>query len=137
MNACVQAAVLRAGFAPAPGLTVTGYCTRKGAATAAHSVNVPLTLIRYWGGWAAGSDVVMRYIDVAAPATAAARLFFEYLCASSDAARSPPSLVAWLGTLDPAALRAVLPLSLPREFFASDAAAVAVAAPVLSGAAGI
>jgi hypothetical protein len=36
---------------------------RKGAASAANSINVVLTKIRYMGGWAKDSNVVHDYID--------------------------------------------------------------------------
>ena len=98
INKWVKEAVSLAGFVPSPGLAISGYCTRKGGTTAAHSVNVPLTIIRHVGGWAPRSEVVLRYIDVSIPPSPAARLFFQYLCASSAAAQSPPpSLFDWLG----------------------------------------
>eukprot|EP00873_Tetraselmis_striata_P037118 jgi/Tetstr1/457382/TSEL_043984.t1 len=36
---------------------------RKGAASAANAIGVPLSHIRYQGGWATNSDVVLDYID--------------------------------------------------------------------------
>eukprot|EP00873_Tetraselmis_striata_P015997 jgi/Tetstr1/436261/TSEL_025103.t1 len=42
---------------------ITMQVLRKGAASAANAIGVPLSHIRYQGGWATNSDVVLDYID--------------------------------------------------------------------------
>eukprot|EP00873_Tetraselmis_striata_P014442 jgi/Tetstr1/434706/TSEL_002533.t1 len=42
---------------------ITLQVLRKGAASAANAIGVPLSHIRYQGGWATNSDVVLDYID--------------------------------------------------------------------------
>jgi hypothetical protein len=96
VGAWVQAAVKATGFQAPAGYKISGYCTRKGAATAAHSVGVPITLIKHFGGWAIGSNVVMDYIDVSVPPSPAAALFFGYLDYGGGRARPSPSLDEWL-----------------------------------------
>eukprot|EP00873_Tetraselmis_striata_P028435 jgi/Tetstr1/448699/TSEL_035938.t1 len=41
----------------------TSHSLRKGAASAANAIGVPLSHICYQGGWATNSDVVLDYID--------------------------------------------------------------------------
>ena len=65
--------------APPPGFTWSSHSLRKGAASAANSLNVGLTKIRYMGGWAKDSHVVHDYIDPTMPPTPAAALFFGHL----------------------------------------------------------
>lgn len=50
---------------------VTHHALRRGGATAAHSIGVPLETICFWGGWSFGSDAVYRYVDFAHEATPA------------------------------------------------------------------
>ena len=42
---------------------VTHHALRRGGATAAHAIGIPLETICFWGGWAFGSDAVYRYVD--------------------------------------------------------------------------
>ena len=65
--------------APPPGYAWTSHSLRKGAATAAYAVGVPLLKIKYCGDWAQESHAVHRYIDVTALPTAAARQLFGWL----------------------------------------------------------
>lgn len=89
-------AVAAAGFTAPAGSTVSGYCTRKGGATAAHSVGVQLSMIKHYGGWAIGSNVVHDYIDRAVPPSAAAELFFGWLNYGLGTRRPEPQLHQWL-----------------------------------------
>jgi hypothetical protein len=53
---------------------------RKGVATAAHSINVSLQHIRFYGGWAVSSDVVVKaYIDPTVPPSPEAFQLFGWL----------------------------------------------------------
>jgi hypothetical protein len=69
---------------PPPGFKWTSHSLRKGAASAANSINVVLTKIRYMGGWAKDSNVVHDYIDPTMAPSPAARVFFGHLLAPSD-----------------------------------------------------
>ena len=42
---------------------VTHHALRRGGATAAHAIGIPLETICFWGGWAFGSNAVYRYVD--------------------------------------------------------------------------
>jgi hypothetical protein len=70
--ACVQ-------HEPPPGFSWTSHSLRKGAASAANSIGVVLTKIRYMGGWAKDSNVVHDYIDPTMAPSPAAQLFFGHL----------------------------------------------------------
>ena len=71
---------LRALNVVAPeGYTYSSHSLRKGAATAAHAIGVPLTKICYYGNWSAKSRVVHDYIDPSAEPTPAAYSFFGWL----------------------------------------------------------
>eukprot|EP00873_Tetraselmis_striata_P033137 jgi/Tetstr1/453401/TSEL_040383.t1 len=50
-------------ISPLEATTATVVRLRKGAASAANAIGVPLSHIRYQGGWATNSDVVLDYID--------------------------------------------------------------------------
>lgn len=69
------------GHRPPPGFTWTSHSLRKGAASAANAINVVLPKIRYMGGWARDSDVVLDYIDPTMAPTPAALLFFGHMLA--------------------------------------------------------
>jgi hypothetical protein len=69
---------------PPPGFKWTSHSLRKGAASAANSINVVLTKIRYMGGWAKDSNVVHDYIDPTTAPSHAARVFFGHLLAPSE-----------------------------------------------------
>ena len=69
---------------PPPGFKWTSHSLRKGAASAANAINVVLPKIRYMGGWATDSNVVLDYIDPTMAPSPAARVFFGHLLASSE-----------------------------------------------------
>eukprot|EP00873_Tetraselmis_striata_P046541 jgi/Tetstr1/466805/TSEL_011275.t1 len=52
---------------------------RKGAASAANAIGVPLSHIRYQGGWATNSDVVLDYIDPNVLPSPGAWFFFGHI----------------------------------------------------------
>eukprot|EP00873_Tetraselmis_striata_P038601 jgi/Tetstr1/458865/TSEL_004374.t1 len=59
----LSTAVRLVGAAPPAGTSWTSHSLRKGAASAANAIGVPLSHIRYQGGWVTNSDVVLDYID--------------------------------------------------------------------------
>ena len=68
-------------FHPPEGFRWTSHSLRKGAVSAANAIGVRLTDIRYVSGWSTNSTVLeAKYIDFAMLPTAAARLFFSYMC---------------------------------------------------------
>ena len=76
-----QAAYAAAGHSPPEGFSRTSHSLRKGAASATNAIGARLTDIRYQGGWATNSNVLeTKYIDFTMQPSAAARLFFGYLC---------------------------------------------------------
>ena len=76
LSAWILQACTLVGCSPPPGLKWTSHSLRKGAATHMSAVGVPLPTIRFWGGWARDSSVVLHYIDpTALPSPAALRLF--------------------------------------------------------------
>jgi hypothetical protein len=50
---------------------VTHHALRRGGATAAHAIGVPLETICFWGGWAFGSEAMFLYMDFTHEATPA------------------------------------------------------------------
>jgi hypothetical protein len=81
-------ACVAAGFSGSD-LQYTLYSTRRGGASAAAAVGVPLHKIEAFGGWGAGSQALRQcYIDHAIPADSHAQLFFGALV-SSVVAPSP------------------------------------------------
>ena len=76
------------GLAPPDGFSWTSHSLRKGAATAAYAVGVPLLKIKYCGDWAQESSAIHRYIDVAATPTPAARQLFAFLVPGPQPAAS-------------------------------------------------
>ena len=67
-------------LSPPGGFSWLSHSLRKGAASAAHAILVPLTTIRFMGGWATTSNVLeAKYIDYAMRASPAAFLFFGHL----------------------------------------------------------
>ena len=68
------------GLSPPEGFSWLSHSLRKGAASAAHAILVPLTTIRFMGGGATTSNVLeAKYIDYAMRASPAAFLFFGHL----------------------------------------------------------
>ena len=48
---------------------LTHHALRRGGATSAHAIGIPLETICFWGGWSFGSDAVYKYIDFSHEAT--------------------------------------------------------------------
>jgi hypothetical protein len=63
---------------------VTHHALRRGGATAAHAIGVPLETICFWGGWAFGSEAVYRYVDFAHEATDADFRAFGWMLARAS-----------------------------------------------------
>eukprot|EP00873_Tetraselmis_striata_P006097 jgi/Tetstr1/426361/TSEL_016673.t1 len=72
-------AVRLVGAAPPAGTSWTSHSLRKGAASAANAVGVPLSHIRYQGGWATNTDVVLDYIDLNVLPSPGAWFFFGHI----------------------------------------------------------
>ena len=80
LSAWLQAAYTAAGCQPPAGFSWTSHSLRKGAASAAYAIKVPLSDIRFAGGWSTNSTVLEgRYVDFAMQPTGAAHLFFGHL----------------------------------------------------------
>eukprot|EP00873_Tetraselmis_striata_P013727 jgi/Tetstr1/433991/TSEL_023165.t1 len=60
-----------------------GKTLRKGAASAANAIGAPLSHIRYQGGWATNSDVVLDYIDPNVLPSPGAWFFFGHIAPSA------------------------------------------------------
>ena len=76
----LQNAYAAAGYNPPPGFSWTSHSLRKGSASAANAIKVPLPDIRYFGGWSTNSLVLeAKYIDFAMAPTKAAYIFFGHL----------------------------------------------------------
>eukprot|EP00873_Tetraselmis_striata_P026188 jgi/Tetstr1/446452/TSEL_033993.t1 len=65
--------------APPAGTSWTSHSLRKGAASAANAIGAPLSHIRYQGGWATNSDVVLNYIDPNVLPSPGAWFFFGHI----------------------------------------------------------
>eukprot|EP00873_Tetraselmis_striata_P002551 jgi/Tetstr1/422815/TSEL_013606.t1 len=61
------------------GTSWTSHSLRKGAASAANAIGTPLSHIRYQGGWATNSDVVLDYIDPNVLPSPGAWFFFGHI----------------------------------------------------------
>eukprot|EP00873_Tetraselmis_striata_P045792 jgi/Tetstr1/466056/TSEL_010643.t1 len=66
-------------ISPLEATTATVVRLRKGAASAANAMGVPLSHIRYQGGWATNSDVVLDYIDPNVLPSPGAWFFFGHI----------------------------------------------------------
>ncbi len=68
------------GNSPPKGFSWTSHSLRKGAVSAANAIKVPLTGIRYSGGWSTNSNVLeAKYIDFAMALLKVAYIFFGHL----------------------------------------------------------
>ena len=67
------------GAHPPAGETWSGHSLRKGAASGAGAIDVPLFRICYMGNWSVRGAAVHDYIDASCPDTPAARRFFGWL----------------------------------------------------------
>eukprot|EP00873_Tetraselmis_striata_P022814 jgi/Tetstr1/443078/TSEL_031134.t1 len=83
MSDWLSTAVRLVGAAPPAGTSSTSHSLRKGAASAANAIGVPLSHIRYQGGWATNSDVVLDYIDPNVLPSPGAWFFFGHIAPSA------------------------------------------------------
>ena len=67
------------GVSPPPNESWSGHSARKGAATAAHAIDVFLTKICFMGGWSVHSAAVHDYIDPTCIPSQACWDFFGWL----------------------------------------------------------
>lgn len=80
VDAWLEQALQLTDHQPPAGYNWTGHSMRKGAASAAAAAGVPLSKIRYLGGWSAQSITVEKtYIDPTCPASPAGTFFFSWL----------------------------------------------------------
>eukprot|EP00873_Tetraselmis_striata_P001359 jgi/Tetstr1/421623/TSEL_012564.t1 len=79
MSDWLSAAISLANAAPPAGTSWTSHSLRKGAASAANAIGVPLSHIRDQGGWATNSDVVLDYIDPNILPSPGAWFFFGHI----------------------------------------------------------
>eukprot|EP00873_Tetraselmis_striata_P014480 jgi/Tetstr1/434744/TSEL_023796.t1 len=66
-------------ISPLEATTRTVVRLRKGAASVANAIGVPLSHIRYQGGWATNSDIVLDYIDPNVLPSPGAWFFFGHI----------------------------------------------------------
>ncbi len=77
---------------PPAGINWTSHSLRKGAASAANAIKVPLNDIRYAGGWSTNSTgLESKYIDFSMPPSKAAYIFFGHLKRDTPAAQQDGS----------------------------------------------
>eukprot|EP00873_Tetraselmis_striata_P015485 jgi/Tetstr1/435749/TSEL_024644.t1 len=79
MSDWLSTAVNLVNAAPPAGTSLTSHSLRKGAASAANAIGAPLSHIRYQGGWATNSDVVLDYIDPNVLPSPGAWFFFGHI----------------------------------------------------------
>eukprot|EP00873_Tetraselmis_striata_P025705 jgi/Tetstr1/445969/TSEL_000298.t1 len=79
MSNWLSTAVNLVNAAPPAGTSWTSHSLRKGAASAANAIGAPLSHIRYQGGWATNSDVVLDYIDPNVLPSPGAWFFFGHI----------------------------------------------------------
>eukprot|EP00873_Tetraselmis_striata_P023192 jgi/Tetstr1/443456/TSEL_031467.t1 len=79
MSDRLSTSVRLVGAAPPAGTSWISHSLRKGAASAANAIGVPLSHIRYQGGWATNSDVVLDYIDPNVLPSPGAWFFFGHI----------------------------------------------------------
>eukprot|EP00873_Tetraselmis_striata_P010519 jgi/Tetstr1/430783/TSEL_020568.t1 len=79
MSDWLSTAVNLVNAAPPAGTSWTSHSLRKGAASAANAIGAPLSHIRYQGGWATNSDVVLDYIDPNVLPSPGAWFFFGHI----------------------------------------------------------
>eukprot|EP00873_Tetraselmis_striata_P015230 jgi/Tetstr1/435494/TSEL_024399.t1 len=79
MSDWLSTSVRLVGAARPAGTSWTSHILRKGAASAANAIGVPLSHIRYQGGWATNSDVALDYIDPNVLPSPGASFFFGHI----------------------------------------------------------
>ena len=73
---------------PPAGFSWTSHSLRKGTASAANAIKVPINDIRYAGGWSTNSSVLeKKYIDFSMAPSKAAYTIFGHLKRDTPAAR--------------------------------------------------
>jgi hypothetical protein len=83
----LQMALRATKQSPLAGLSWTSHNLRKGAASTANAIKVPINEIRYAGGWSTSSTVLeSKYIDFAMAPSKAAYIFFGHLKRDTPAA---------------------------------------------------
>eukprot|EP00873_Tetraselmis_striata_P009634 jgi/Tetstr1/429898/TSEL_019763.t1 len=98
MSDWLSTAVNLVNAAPPAGTSWTSHSLRKGAASAANAIGAPLSHIRYQGGWATNSDVVLDYIDPNVLPSPGAWFFFGHIARlMGDKLLLPPVLNAPCG----------------------------------------
>eukprot|EP00873_Tetraselmis_striata_P010232 jgi/Tetstr1/430496/TSEL_020304.t1 len=91
MSNWLYAAISLVNAAPPADTSWTSHSLRKGAASAANAIGVPLSHIRYQGGWATNYDVVLDYIDPNVLPSPGSWFFFGHIApsATSKSNRTP------------------------------------------------
>eukprot|EP00873_Tetraselmis_striata_P044997 jgi/Tetstr1/465261/TSEL_009963.t1 len=79
MSDWLSTSVRLVSAAPPAGTSWTSHSLRKGAASAANAIGVPLYHIRYQGLWATNYDVVLDYIDPNVLPSPGAWFFFGHI----------------------------------------------------------
>eukprot|EP00873_Tetraselmis_striata_P019879 jgi/Tetstr1/440143/TSEL_028500.t1 len=79
MSDWLSTTVRLVGAAPPAGTSWSSHSLRKRATSAANAIGVPLSHIRYQGGWATNSDVVLDYIDPNVLPSPGAWFFFGHI----------------------------------------------------------
>eukprot|EP00873_Tetraselmis_striata_P035869 jgi/Tetstr1/456133/TSEL_042902.t1 len=92
MSDWLSTAVNLVNAAPPAGTSWTSHILRKGAASATNAIGAPLSHIRYQGGWATNSDVVLDYIDPNVLPSPGAWFFFGHIAPLRHALPSPTGL---------------------------------------------
>ena len=76
----LQHALSRRGLSAPVGFIYTGHSTRAGALSEGNARGIPISTLRYMGGFAVGSSVPeQKYIDPSCPPSPAGQHFFGWL----------------------------------------------------------
>ena len=79
-NDMLQCALSRRGLSAPKGFIYTGHSTRAGALSEGNALSIPISTLRYLGGFAVGSSVPeQKYIDPSCPPSPAGQHFFGWL----------------------------------------------------------
>ena len=79
-NGMLQHALSRRGLSAPVGFIYTGHSTRAGALSEGNARGIPISTLRYMGGFAVGSSVPeQKYIDPSCPPSPAGQHFFGWL----------------------------------------------------------
>jgi len=88
-NRWMESALTQVSMRAPPGYSWTSHSLRSGPASAARAIGAPLEQIRYYGGWARNSDVVLDYIDPTVRPSKEGRFFFGWLFNENQPPPSP------------------------------------------------